>query len=71
MTNIPKLALALMLSAAALAGCRPAADRQQAREAGAAAAGAQAGDVDTLPPDESVATPSNQLAAGDAEPTER
>ena len=60
--------LALLALAAATLACRPAADRQQAREAGAEAAGAQSGDVDILPPDESAATPSNQLANGTAEP---
>jgi hypothetical protein len=60
--------LAPLALLAFLAACQPASDRQQAREAGAEAAGTGA-TVETLPPDESVATPANELANGTAEPT--
>jgi len=73
MKSFTKFALVgLFASAVSLVACRPAADRQDARLSGAQSAGAMAAnDIDTLPPDESVATPSGQLANGSAEPVNR
>ncbi|MCW3798531.1 hypothetical protein OMW55_12010 [Sphingomonas sp. BN140010] len=73
MKNLTKFALVgLFASASSLIACRPAADRQDARLSAAEAARATASnDIDTLPPDESVATPTDQLANGSAAPASR
>jgi hypothetical protein len=73
MKSLTKFALVgLFASTVSLIACRPAADREQAKLSGAQSADAvAANDVDTVPPDESVATPTNQLANGAAAPTNR
>jgi len=73
MKSITKIALVgLFASTVSLVACRPAADRQDARLSGAQSARAvAANDIDTLPPDESVATPSRPPAGSSAEPVNR
>lgn len=69
MRNALKLLTALLF-VPALAACHKD-QAQQAGDANTAAADANAvppADVDTLPPDESSATPSNQLVNGDDSP---
>ena len=61
MKKLALFAPALLLG---LPACQPKGDATKANEA-VARHGDQRADVSTLPPDESTATPSNQLAAGD------
>ena len=55
----------LLFAPLALVSCQPSGDARQASEAVARSGGEPTADVSVLPPDESVATPSNQLSAGD------
>ena len=69
MPNAPRLLIALAF-AAALAGCHKN-QSQQAPDENLVAMDNEAvppADIDTLPPDESSATPSNQLVNGDDSP---
>jgi hypothetical protein len=66
-----KKRLVLLVSSALLLSCRPAGDAARSDEAVARGTGAAgAADVDTVPVDESVATPSSALANGAAPPVD-
>jgi len=63
MRNAARL-LPLLMCAAAMAACGSKSDQQDNSTAATEPAGNSAVDIDTLPPDESVATPSADLANG-------
>jgi len=70
MKNLALIIPVLLFAPIALVACQPKGDATKANEA-VARNGGQVTEVSTLPADESSATPSNQLAAGDQAPTNR
>ena len=65
MRNVIRAAISLVFGALALAGCRNSVDQNAGQPVAMNNDVAANAEIEALPPDESSATPSDQLAAGD------